>query len=117
MNSDKKTAMKQLDTIFEDNESKDDLFFGRKFILTVSLVLLLSFIPIFLFANSGVLVVKQIWTPFQTAGYAGWLQLFSLQSYFIGGFFGIGTLPLIFVFQKKKKIIEAMCIWFITLFL
>lgn len=117
MNSDKKTAMKQLDTIFEDNNSWDDLFFGRKFVLTVSIVLLLSFMPIFLFANSGVLVVKEIWGPFKNAGYAGWIPLFSLQSYFIGGFFGIGTLPLILIFRNNKRIIYTISIWTIASFL
>lgn len=85
----------------------------KVFLSTLAFVFLLSFLPIFLFANSGILIVNQIWYPFPSAGYAGWIEIWYLKACLIGTFFGIGLLPNIFIFQKTKKVSTSIFLWLI----
>lgn len=78
-------------------------------------VFILSSIPLFLFANSGVLVTNSIYAPsYEHAGYLGYLRLYSLDSVITSFLFGIGILPLITYFSKGRNRVLPTALWLLS---
>lgn len=79
--------------------------------ITVIAVFILTAIPIFIYANSGVLVTNSGNLP---AGYWGYLSLNSPDAYITSFLFGIGTLPLIIFFTRGMKRNISVILWLLS---
>lgn len=83
--------------------------------ITIISVFILTAIPLFLFANSGVLVTNSIFAPsYEHAGYLGYLRLYSSDSVITSFLFGIGTLPLITYFSKGRNKALPAALWLLS---
>lgn len=77
----------------------------------ISLVILLSFIPIFIYSLSWTLVIDSIWSAYQKAWYLWYLHLSLTNMLIVSFFFTIGTAPIIYKYCDQPTFLEKITLW------